>query len=241
VCAVSGTKDLFEDIKRHNADDQENNRKTQVLNTQTGVFEEKPWKEVRVGSIVKVFCDEFFPADLVLLSSSGRKGICYIETKNLDGETNLKHKVANKDVMPHCQGEQALQKLKAQVKCEGPSDKIYQFDGQITIDSANGELISLSYENFLLRGSSLRQTNEIVGLAAFTGHHTRIMKNSTGARTKFSRIEKQTNIQILFIFGLQCVLCLIAMIVGTFWRKQYSEKMPYLALTDTFAQVTVFD
>ena len=87
----------------------------------------------------------------------------------------------------------------------------------------------------------MRQTDWVIGLVAFTGHHTRIMKNSTGARTKFSRIEKQTNIQILFIFGLQCVLCLIAMVIGTFWRRQYSEKMPYLALTDTFAVVTIFD
>jgi len=88
--------------------------------------------------------------------------------------------------------------------------------------------ISLSYENFLLRGSSLRQTDWVVGMATFTGHHTRIMKNSTGARTKFSRIEKQTNMQILFIFALQCVLCLIAMVMGTFWRKHYSATMPYL-------------
>jgi len=39
------------------------------------------------------------------LTSSGRKGICYIETKNLDGETNLKHKVSNKDVMDLCPNE----------------------------------------------------------------------------------------------------------------------------------------
>lgn len=55
-----------------------------------------------MGNIVKVLSDQFFPADLVLLSSSGKKGICYIETKNLDGETNLKHKVANKDIMAIC-------------------------------------------------------------------------------------------------------------------------------------------
>jgi hypothetical protein len=36
VCAVSAIKDLFEDIKRHKADDQENNRKTLVLDTKTG-------------------------------------------------------------------------------------------------------------------------------------------------------------------------------------------------------------
>lgn len=80
---------------------------------------------MRVGTIVKVVCNEFFPADLVLLNSSGRKGMCYIETKNLDGETNLKHKVANKEVMAVSQDEAALKSLVAEVKCEGPSDKIY--------------------------------------------------------------------------------------------------------------------
>lgn len=105
-----------------------------MLNTATAEFEEKPWKEVKVGSIVKTLGNEFFPADMVLLSSSGRKGICYIETKNLDGETNLKHKISNKDVMAMVPNEQALSQLRGTVKCEGPSDKIYQFDGIITID-----------------------------------------------------------------------------------------------------------
>lgn len=133
VCAVSAVKDLFEDIKRHRADDQENNRKTLVLNLKTGKFESKQQKEIRVGDIVKCLNNEFFPADLVILNSSGRKGICYIETKNLDGETNLKHKLANKDIMPICQNEDDLALLQAEVQCEGPSDKIYQFDGRFTL------------------------------------------------------------------------------------------------------------
>ncbi len=133
VCAVSAVKDLFEDIKRHRADDQENNRKTLVLNLKTGKFESKQQKEIRVGDIVKCLNNEFFPADLVILNSSGRKGICYIETKNLDGETNLKHKLANKDIMPICQNEDDLASLQAEVQCEGPSDKIYQFDGRFTL------------------------------------------------------------------------------------------------------------
>lgn len=48
--------------------------------------------QLQVGCIVRVTEDQTFPADLILLKSSLPKGICYVETKNLDGETNLKQK-----------------------------------------------------------------------------------------------------------------------------------------------------
>ncbi len=49
----------------------------------------------------------YFPADMVLLSSSNPEGVCYIETMNLDGETNLKIKKALQDTcavvaLAHC-------------------------------------------------------------------------------------------------------------------------------------------
>ena len=39
---------------------------------------------------------------MVLINSSSPKGICYVETKNLDGETNLKHKSTHKDIYHLC-------------------------------------------------------------------------------------------------------------------------------------------
>ena len=63
-----------------------------MANSLSGTFEYRIWKDIKVGNVVKVFKNEFFPADLICLNSSANKGICYVETKNLDGETNLKHK-----------------------------------------------------------------------------------------------------------------------------------------------------
>lgn len=101
VVFVSMIKDIFEDMKRHQSDNLENNRLVSVGNPETGAFGPKKWKELHVGQIVKIKQDEFFPADLVLLNSSAPKGICYIETKNLDGETNLKHKQGVKELVDY--------------------------------------------------------------------------------------------------------------------------------------------
>ena len=56
------------------------------------------WGDVCVGDVLLVKQNEFFPADMVLMSSSDEEGGCYVETKNLDGETNLKTKSVPKDL-----------------------------------------------------------------------------------------------------------------------------------------------
>ena len=45
-----------------------------------------------VGAVIKIRQNEMIPADVVLLRSSDPKGSVFVETKNLDGETNLKPK-----------------------------------------------------------------------------------------------------------------------------------------------------
>jgi len=47
---------------------------------------------LQVGDIIKIRDDEFFPCDIIPLTSGIKGGACYIETGSLDGERGLKKK-----------------------------------------------------------------------------------------------------------------------------------------------------
>lgn len=110
-----------------------NSRKV-LVHVGSGNFVTTTWDQLRVGDIVKVLKDEFFPADLILLSSSYDDGICYVETMNLDGETNLKLKQGLELTFDSLHDDAAFADFKAMVKCEDPNPHLYSFVGTIEID-----------------------------------------------------------------------------------------------------------
>ena len=91
VVGLSLVKEAVEDWRRFMQDVNVNSRKVSA-HKGDGKFGHKQWQRIQVGDVVKVEKDQFFPADLLLLSSSYEDGICYVETMNLDAETNLKVK-----------------------------------------------------------------------------------------------------------------------------------------------------
>ena len=89
-------------------DRQVNNAKTQVLNHSTGQFEIVKWKKLKPGDVVKIEKDQQFPADILLIGA--KEEIIFVDTMNLDGETNLKPRVIanelanNETFITHIQG-----------------------------------------------------------------------------------------------------------------------------------------
>jgi len=186
-----------------------NNRKVKMHHGD-GVFDYSKWKDLKVGDIVKVEKDEFFPADLILLSSSYDDAICYVETMNLDGETNLKVKQAQEETSK-MQEDSSYQNFKAIIKCEDPNANLYSFVGNLELEN---QLYPLAPQQVLLRDSKLRNTEFIYGVVIFTGHDTKVMQNSTEPPSKRSTVEKRMDKIIYFLF---VVLFLISFIGSIFF------------------------
>ena len=199
VVGISMVKDAFEDAKRSKQDKIENEMFVEAAMRGSKTLQTMRSLQLQVGCIVKVTEDQAFPADLILLKSSLPKGICYVETKNLDGETNLKQKQAQETIDGHMQSkseEEALQWLmSAKIDCETPNEYLYRFDGNFVFN--DGTLIPLSPDQILLKGSNLRNTEYVLGLCVFTGHDTKIMNNSAAAEAKFSKNAKFINKLVL--------------------------------------------
>ncbi|XP_020226579.1 putative phospholipid-transporting ATPase 9 [Cajanus cajan] len=195
VVAATMGKEALEDWRRKKQDIDMNNRKVKVHQGE-GVFDYSKWKDLKVGDIVKVEKDEFFPADLILLSSSYDDAICYVETTNLDGETNLKVKQALEETSK-LQEDSSFQNFKAIIKCEDPNANLYSFVGNLELEE---QLYPLAPQQLLLRDSKLRNTEFIYGLVIFTGHDTKVMQNSTEPPSKRSTVEKRMDKIIYFLF-----------------------------------------
>lgn len=99
VVGVSMIKDIIEDHSRYKSDQEENDRESHCDALGQTQFSDVPARDIKVGCFVKVKNDENFPCDLIVLNTSLPKGICYVETKGLDGETNLKMKLARSELL----------------------------------------------------------------------------------------------------------------------------------------------
>lgn len=195
-----------------------NNRKVKVHKGE-GIFELTKWRDLKVGDIVKVEKDEFFPSDLILLSSSYDDAICYVETTNLDGETNLKLKQAF-EVTSNLQDDSSFLNFKSIIKCEDPNANLYSFIGSFEI---RDDQYPLTPQQLLLRDSKLRNTDYIYGVVVFTGHDTKVIQNSTDPPSKRSTIERQMDRIIYVLFGFLVLLSVVGSIFFGVWTSEDIE------------------
>ncbi|XP_037531124.1 phospholipid-transporting ATPase IA [Nematolebias whitei] len=225
ILVVAAVKEIIEDLKRHKADSVVNKKECQVL--RNGAWEIVHWEKVAVGEVVRAANGDHLPADLVILSSSEPQGMCYIETSNLDGETNLKIR-QGLQVTADLKDIESLMRLSGRMECESPNRHLYEFVGNIRLNGHS--TVPLGPDQILLRGAQLRNTQWVHGVVVYTGHDTKLMQNSTRPPLKLSNVERITNFQILVLFGCLLGISLVCSIGQTIWKYQYGNDAWYMDL-----------
>eukprot|EP00049_Salpingoeca_infusionum_P001356 m.47587 g.47587 ORF g.47587 m.47587 type:complete len:1130 (-) comp10986_c0_seq5:1786-5175(-) len=214
VIGVSAIKDFMDDWKRRNSDKEVNNRPSIVW--RGGEWTSITWKEIVVGDIVKVKKDDFLAADVVILGTSEPDRDCYIETADLDGETNLKKHYGLKSSVAVME-DINLNALQGTVTCDTPSNDLERFSGKLVVDGHDAEPLKPS--NAIYRGCRLRNTAEVRGLVVYTGKDTKLMRNSGKIRFKRTHIDKQLNGLVLSIFLVLFFMCVTLAILSGWWSS----------------------
>uniref|UniRef100_A0A8C4EZE2 Phospholipid-transporting ATPase n=1 Tax=Dicentrarchus labrax TaxID=13489 RepID=A0A8C4EZE2_DICLA len=234
VLVITAVKDATDDYFRHKSDQQVNNRQSQVLIR--GSLQNEKWMNVRVGDIIRLENNQFVAADILLLCSSEPYGLCYIETAELDGETNLKVRQAL-TVTSDLKDITKLMDFDGEVICEPPNNKLDKFTGTLYW---RDNKYPLDNEKMLLRGCVLRNTEWCFGMVIFAGLQTKLMQNCGRTTFKRTSIDKLMNTLVLWIFAFLICMGVILAIGNTIWVSWIGRNFQVFLPGEEFQSNAVF-
>lgn len=241
IVVVMSVMKLAEDAQRRKADHIANNEKTVLLDRATGELKPGTWVDIKVGDIVQVKNRENIPADMMLIAAhepepDNPRGACSVETKSLDGETNLKEKTVPPVFRPKMGGSVEAQlrswvNMKGHAECEKPNATTQKFTGALHIQDE--EPCPVNINNMLLRGCCLRNTEYVLGLVVNTGVDTKVMQGARKPKARASSIEKSLNPLIVVVVILLIILCTVAAIARTAENSTLENEAWYLDFDGT--------
>ncbi|KAF8582656.1 phospholipid-translocating P-type ATPase [Ramaria rubella] len=186
------------------------------------------WEDVRVGDFVKVRNNESIPADILICATSEDENVAFVETKNLDGETNLKSRHAVQALSSLRTARQCADSKQAHFKidCEAPDVNMYKLNAAVIAPDVTHPI---DLQTTLLRGTVLRNTKWVIGVVLFTGADTKITLNSGCTPSKRSKVERQMNPQVFINLILLAIMAVVCGIVDALIeQKKYPESAPWL-------------
>ncbi|SNX84933.1 related to DNF1 - protein transporter [Melanopsichium pennsylvanicum] len=180
-------------------------------------WKNKNWEDLSVGDFVYLTNNESIPADLIICATSEEEDTCFIETKNLDGETNLKARHAVPELTSLRTPEECA-RASLRIDAEPQDTNMYRLNASVVLNDRfdkDGKPLQcpVTLNQILLRGCNVRNTKWVVGVVVMTGWDTKIIANSGVTPSKRSMVEKQMNPMVYFsLVVLACVsvACAIA-------------------------------
>jgi len=214
-------KDGLEDYERYKLDKIANNQEVMKLENRQWV--KVPSWTLRPGDIVQIQNNEEFVADILIVKTTSDNGYCFIDSKNLDGESHLKEKMTLENFRN--MNETEIKDLRGTIDCPKSDENLFFWEGQI---SWNKDLINVFLSNIVFKGCTLRNTSSIIGIIVYSGNYTKIMKNSKKIEVKETRVSRIMNRVIYSLFYFDAVICVIFAALSTNFFMSEAKFYPYL-------------
>ncbi|NXF11890.1 AT8B3 ATPase, partial [Smithornis capensis] len=221
---IRGLRDLIDDIGRHQSDRNINSRPCEILSGKS--FQWQKWRDICVGDIVRLHKESFVPADMLLLCSSEPSSLCYVETADIDGETNLKFRQALLVTHQELGSEESMAAFDGKVTCEEPNSRMHSFTGTL---EWRGDTHSLDSDRILLRGCRIRNTDVCYGLVIYAGFDSKIMRNCGKIKRKKTKLDRMMDRLVIIIFLLLLATSFCLAVASGFWARMFQEKHSYLS------------
>ncbi|KAK7196678.1 phospholipid-transporting ATPase 1-like protein [Novymonas esmeraldas] len=221
VLVVALIKEGVEDVKRHQADNRANSITALVL--REGELVQVQSKDIHAGDVMCIKNGEEVRADVVVFATAVEEGQAFIDTCNLDGETNLKSRRALEATWQLCDGA-AVMNSRVVLHTSTPDPGLLSWTGLLEV---NGEEHALSLDQFLYRGCVLRNTDWVWGMVAYAGVDTKMFRNLKEKPPKSSNLDRKLNYFIIAIFIFQNIMLFIIASMAVWWNRKY-ENVPHL-------------
>ncbi|KAE8213447.1 hypothetical protein CF327_g3031 [Tilletia walkeri] len=194
-------------------------------------WEESTWEDLAVGDFVLLRNNDAIPADIVICSTSEEEDSCFIETKNLDGETNLKSRTAVPE-LTHLKTPAACARAKFRIDAEPQDVNMYRLNASVFIPEqkgADGGVLRcpVTLNQVLLRGCKLRNTEWVVGIVLMTGTDTKVIANSGNTPSKRSKVERQMNPMVYCNLALLAIMGVVCAIADSRLEHYYFDRTAY--------------
>lgn len=222
IFGAAMAKEGFDDYYRGQDDKKFNQQPFLVLSKPEGddqeapVEQQLPSEELAVASLVKVVEGESFPVDMLFLLSSEDDGACFVDTKNLDGETNLKHRTSCGAGWFTTPGQ--LLHTDLELTYSPPTPVLGAFVGTVR-NTTRDEARAVGPDQLLLRGTCLRNTAWVIGVVVYNGQRTKLAQNLIESPAKRSSLDTQTDGVMICMFMCQFTLVTFATICYLIFSK----------------------
>ena len=221
ILLISLVREAIEDYRKYSNDKKSNN--TTVLIYKRNRFYREKCQNIKVGNIIKIYKEDLIPADVLIIKSSLKEGLCYMQTSNLDGENALKPREAF--ILTQKNLKNKAKTIKDSFNYENdqffievlpPNKDIYDIEGAVIYKEKK---TYITIKNILLRGARLKNVDYVYGIVLYSGHDTKLMQNIGHSSLKMSSIDKKLNYIILVIFIICIIINIISSICGISFRN----------------------